>query len=308
MLSESFAAISLISFREGLEAAILVALIVAVLRRMGRHGFVGVALVSALASVLIGVLAGWVVLRVYGGLPEKELFEGAMSLLAAGLVTTVIVWMARAGPRMAREVESRLSVVSSAAGVALFTFVAVSREALETVLMSTPYLVRDPAGSLAGLALGLGASLLLASAIYAFGVRMSLRRFFLATSILLVFVASGLVGYGVHEILEYAEEDLGYTGILTVKAFDLGIPEGHPLDPASPLGSLLSVLVGYSDSMEVGRAIAQFAYLAASLALVLSAYDVRVASLTARAQQTPREQGSQAGVCGSRAASLALAG
>ncbi len=281
MWSEAFAAIGLISFREGLEAAILVALIVAVLKRLGRQKYVGVAFTSAIASVALGVLAGWAVLRVYGGLPEKEIFEGAMSLVAAGLVTTVILWMAKTGPRMAREIESRLTVVGSAAGVAVFTFIAVSREALETVLMSTPYLVRDPAGSLAGLAFGVGAALLLASAIYAFGVRVSLRRFFLATSILLVLVASGLVGYGVHELLEYAEEDLGYTGILAAKAFDLGIPEGHPLHPSSPLGALLSVLVGYSDSMEVGRAAVQFSYLAASLALVLRAYDVKLLSFVA---------------------------
>jgi len=176
MMGEALAAIGLISFREGLEAAVLVALIVAVLKRLGRERFVGVAFASALASVALGVRAGWAVLRIYGGLPEKEIFEGAMSLVAAGLVTTVILWMAKTGPRMAGEIESRLSVVGSAAGVAVFTFIAVSREALETVLMSTPYLVRDPAGSLAGLALGAGSALLLASAIYAFGVILIRRK------------------------------------------------------------------------------------------------------------------------------------
>lgn len=275
MAEEAFAGVGLIAFREGLEAAILVSLILAVLNRLGRRGFFRVVYASTAGSVAAAALAGWALLKLYGGIPEKELFEGVMSLVAAGLVTTLIVWMARTGSRIAREIESRLSLITTATGVAVFTFIVVSREAVETVLMVAPFLVRDPAGTLAGLLAGVGVAAFVAVAVYAFGVRVSLRRFFLVTSLLLVFVASGLVGYGVHELVEYAEEDMGYNGIMALKAYDLQLPEGHPLSSNSPVGALLEVLVGYSDSMTVGRAAAQFSFLAASLALVLRAYNVR---------------------------------
>ena len=153
----------------------------------------------------------------------------------------------------------------------MFVFIIVFREAIETVLITAPYLIRAPAETLAGIVVGSLPAIGLAAIIYYAGVRLNLRKFFLITSILLVFIASGLVGYGVHELVEWAEES-GLSGIIFEKAYDLGLPKGHIMSSEGVVGSILSVLVGYSDSMEWARVLAQFLYLALGLLVVLRGY------------------------------------
>ncbi|MET1127783.1 MAG: FTR1 family protein [Thermoproteota archaeon] len=272
MASQELVGSALIALREALEASLIVAIVVATLNRLGRKDLLKWAWLGVASSIATGVASGAGVWLAYGAFPEKELFEAVSSFVAVAVLTTVIYWMARHGPRLASEIRERLGVIGTAAGVAGFVFVIVFREAFETVLITVPYLVRNPAYTVAGVAAGTAVAVGFASAMYLFGVKVNLRRFFFTTSVLLVLIASGILGYGVHELAEWMEEDMGYEGFLVERAYDLGLPKTHVLSAKGAVGSVLAVLFGYSDSMEWMRVIAQLAYLALGLVVVLRAY------------------------------------
>ncbi len=262
---------ALITFREALEAGLIVAITVAALKKLGKEELIKWAALGVIASLGLGVMLGAAIWLTYGIFPEKELFEAISAFVAASILTTVIYWMARKGPRLSTEIKEKLGVIGTAAGVALFIFVIVFREALETVLITAAYLVRSPLDTVVGVVAGVLPAIALSLVIYHAGIRFNLRRFFFITSVLLIMIASGLVGYGVHELAEWAEES-GYTSPLLENAYDLGLPEEHIMSSKGVVGSVLSVLVGYSDSMEWGRVLAQFTYLVMGLLVILRAY------------------------------------
>ncbi|ACJ16334.1 hypothetical protein TON_0846 [Thermococcus onnurineus NA1] len=262
----------LITFREALEAAIIVAIIVAYLRRTNRteqikNVWIGVGL-SLLASIILGAA----ILGLYGGLEEKELFEGLASYLAVIVLTSMIYWMATKGKNIRTEIESKVSTAISPLALIGFTFIVVFREGLETVLFLTPFMTQDFGGTLLGLITGLVSAFILAYLIYGVGMKINLRTFFYYSSILLVFVAAGMAGYGTHELIEWAEEEGMDLGFIGETAYDLGIPSDSVWHHKGAIGSLFAVLFGYSTSMEWGRIIVQFGYLLLALYLVLRAY------------------------------------
>jgi len=263
---------SIIALREVFEASILVSIVTATLRRLGKSNLLRYVYLSVVLSVIVGLLAGGLLWTIYGYFPSKELVEAVFAIVAAILITTVIYWMARVGPTIAQHVEERVAIISSAKGVMYFTLIIVSREVIETILLSAPFLVRNPLLSATGIVLGAVIAVLIAYTFYIASTRISLRRFFLYTSIVLVLIASGLVGYGVHELLEWVSEERNYSGLLVVQVYNLDLPRSHPLADNGWAGSLLSVLLGYSDEMKLGRVATQFPYLVASLVLVLRAY------------------------------------
>ncbi|WP_461864115.1 FTR1 family iron permease [Thermococcus sp.] len=262
----------LITFREAFEAAIIVAIIVAYLRRTGRANQVKDVWTGVLLSVGLSALLGIGILKFYGGLEEKELFEGAASYIAVIVLTTMIYWMATKGRNIKAEIESRVSTSIAPLALIGFTFVVVFREGLETVLFLTPFMTQNLTGTLMGLIAGLSGAVVLAYLIYGVGMWIDLRRFFYYSSILLVFVAAGLAGYGTHELIEWAGEE-GYSlGMLANTAYSLGIPKESIWHSDGAVGSVLAVLFGYSVSMEWGRVLIQFGYLILALHLVLRVY------------------------------------
>ncbi len=218
----------------------------------------------------------------YGGLsgPSKALFEGVAALIAVVVLSSMIYWMATKGKELKMEVEKRLeTIVTRGSTLALtsFTFIVVFREGLETVLFLTPFLVDDAFGTLVGASLGVVASLALAYAIFVVGMKINIRKFFYFTSILLVLLAGGLVGYGVHELAEYSE-DVGIAlGWFGQPAYVLNIPTGNPLHHKGVVGSILAVMFGYTVSAEWIRVIVHLAYLAIALPLVFWVYKKPIA-------------------------------
>ncbi|WP_297435470.1 FTR1 family protein [Thermococcus sp.] len=262
----------LITFREALEAAIIVAIIIAYLRRTNRANQIKDVRIGVILSVGVSVLLGIGILKFYGDLAEKELFEGIASYLAVIVLTSMIYWMATKGRNIKAEIESKVGKSIAPLALIGFTFIVVFREGLETVLFLTPFMTQNLTGTLLGLAAGLAGALVLAYLIYWVGMRIDLRRSFYYSSILLVFVAAGLAGYGTHELIEWAGEE-GYSlGVFASTAYDLGIPSGSIWHHKGALGSIFAVLFGYSVSMEWGRVIVQFGYLIVALYLVLRAY------------------------------------
>lgn len=258
-------------------------------RREGLSRYAWYGIYGALvASVAVGVAT----LVLYGTLPKTDqvLFEGIAALLAAAVLTSMIFWMALRGRFIKHEVEHRLEMVAAGGAmlaVAGLTFVLVFREGLETVLFVTPFLVVDPVATLAGAAAGLAFAVVLAFAIFRVGLKLDLRKFFFFTSILLVLLAAGLVGYGIHELIEFGELQGVATGWWGQRAYDLanyGITADSLLGHKGAIGSIPAVMFGYTVAPEWARIIGQVAYLAVALPLVIIAYQKPQWLSTARAR------------------------
>jgi len=138
----------LITFREALEAALIVTIMVTYLRKMGNQALVRYAYLGAGGAILLSVLLGGVIQTVYGGLDKVagEIFEGIASLSAVAVLTYMILWMSEHAKDIRGELESKLNAAISRGeviGIISLTFVAVFREGLETVLFLSTSLIQE---------------------------------------------------------------------------------------------------------------------------------------------------------------------
>ena len=267
----------LLVFREALEAALITAIILAYLARTRRKPLIRYVWYGVYLAVAVSFIFGAFVWFIYGGLsgPSKALFEGVAALIAVFVLSYMIYWMAGKGKELRKEVERRVkALVTQGATLALasFSFIVVFREGLETVLFLTPFLLDDATGTLAGGFLGLVTALVLAYAIFVVGMKINIRRFFYFTSILLVLLAGGLAGYGVHELVGYSKDTGIELGWLGEYAFNLGIPSESPFHHKGMIGSVFAVMFGYTVKAEWIRVVVHLAYLTIALPLVVWVY------------------------------------
>ncbi len=259
-----------ITLREGFEAILLVAILIAYLRKTGRIEDLRYAYYGVVAALLAGAVAALGIMILYGGLSEerKQIFEGVAAFLAAGVLTYMILWMA--GRDVRSEIESKTQKAFGW-GVTLIAFIFVVREVIETILFLTPFITQSFMETILGAVSGIAVALVLSLGIFRFEYRLSLRKFFYITSIMLAFIASGLIGYGTHEFIE-ALEERGYESWLFEEAYSLGIDKNNPLHHKNAIGGIFSVLIGYSSSMEYLRVFLQFGYLAAAILMIYLSY------------------------------------
>lgn len=267
----------LLTFREGLEAAMIIAIILAYLNKtqrdfLSRYVWYGVGF-SIVLSLILGV-ASWLL---YGAIPKSAqvLFEGGAALLAVVVLTTMIFWMATKGRELRTEIEQRVKAIATRGailGLVSFSFIVVFREGLETVVFLMPFLVDNAGRTLIGAGLGMGSALILSFAIFVFGMRINLGKFFYYSSLLLILLAGGLFGYGVHELIEYWNLSGVQLGWLGNYAYVLNIPTDSILHHKGAVGSIFAVMLGYTVKAEWARVIVHIAYLAVALPLVIRVY------------------------------------
>jgi len=266
-----------LAFREALEAALITAIILAYLARTERKPLIRYAWYGVYLAVASSLVLGVFIWFIYGGLsgPAKALFEGVAALFAVFVLSSMIYWMADKGKELRKEVEKRVKdIITRGATLALisFSFIVVFREGLETVLFLTPFLLDDAAGTIVGAFLGVVSSLVLAYAIFVVGMKINIRKFFYFTSILLVLLAGGLAGYGVHELVEYSEDMGVELGWPSEYAYDLEIPSESPFHHKGIIGSVFAVMFGYTVKAEWIRVVVHIAYLTIALPLVVWVY------------------------------------
>ncbi len=217
-----------VTLREGIEAALVVGILLAYLRKSSRERLTRAVLLGVGAAVLAS-LAAAVLIQRYGLDPENDVLEGSVMFLAAGLVGSLVVWMWRTGRSVRRRLEQRLDALASqpgtatsgrqaALGVFTFAFLMVLREGVETVLFLAALSGTIGGNSLYN-ALGGGLGLLLAI-LFGFlliqgSVRINLNRFFSITGIVLLLLVAKLLAGGLHEFFE--------VGLLPSTPFWLGI-------------------------------------------------------------------------------------
>jgi len=250
---------ALITLREGLEAALIVGIVLGVLRKLGHSDRSRPVWAGVLAAVVVSVAAG-LTLNALGVAFEgrgEEIFEGVAMLLAAGVLTWMIFWMQRQGRRIQAELELDVRrAVTIGSDWALFSlaFVAVVREGIETVLFLTAAAFSaTPAQTLIGGTVGLFVAIVLGWLMFAAGKRLDVRAFFRVTSALLILFAAGLVAHGVHELQEAA-----LLPTLIEHVWDI-----NPiLDENSTVGSILKALFGYNGNPSLLEVMAYGVYFA----------------------------------------------
>jgi len=191
----------IIVFREGFEAFLTVAIILAYLRKTGRDWLRPSVYWGIAASVIASFALGWELMRV-----NQSLWEGVLGLVAAVLVASFVVHVWRTAPRMKRDMETHLETASThnssilaMAAVFGFTLLMVTREGMETALM----LIQVRNGRFViGSLLGIGAAALMSWAWAHYGHRINVKRFFQVTGLFLLLFTLQIVFYAIHEFSE----------------------------------------------------------------------------------------------------------
>jgi len=248
----------LIGLREGLEASLIVSILVAYLVRTDHRDRIRYVFYGVAAAVLLSLAFGAVLTFTSRSMSfeAQEAFGGILSIVAVGLVTWMIFWMRRAARGMKRELEGQLAAALDVGPLALVTlaFVSVAREGLETALFvwAAAQSTERTSTPLVGLLLGLAVAIVIGYALYRGAVRINLATFFTYTGALLVLVAAGVLAYGVHDL-----QEAGILPGLNDLAFD--ISETLPL--TSTLGSLLKGFFNYNPAPTVLELVVWIGYL-----------------------------------------------
>jgi high-affinity iron transporter len=260
----------LITFREALEAALIVAIMVTYLKKVGKGELARYAYLGSGAAVVISLVLGVAIQMIYGGMSNvtAELFEGVASLTAVAVLTYMIFWMTEHSKNIRGELHGKIDVAVSQGelySIASLAFVAVFREGLETVLFLTTTFFLDSAGTILGVVIGTVVVLVLAVLLMRGTYKLDIKKFFGYTSILLIVFSAGLAGYGIHELIE-AGEHMGYDfGVLGEKPYDIN-PQVNPdgtypsLHEKGIVGSILKALIGYDGNPEWLRIIVYLGY------------------------------------------------
>jgi len=251
-------AAALITLREGLEAALIVGVVLGVLRKLGLTERSRPVWAGVLVALVVSVAAGWALNALGVALQGRgeQIFEGVAMLLAAAVLSWMIFWMQRQGRRTQAELESGVRrAVTAGSAWALFglAFVAVVREGIETALFLTAAAFgATSAQTLVGAALGLAVAVALGWLMFAAGRRLNVSVFFRVTSILLILFAAGLLTRGVHEFQEAALLPTLVEHVWNINPI---------LNQDAGLGAFLQALFGYNSSPSLLEVIAYGAYL-----------------------------------------------
>jgi len=255
----------LLSLREGLEAALIVGVLLGVLDKMKRPALKRTVWSGTAAAVLLSVTVGWL-LNLAGARFEgraEEIFEGVAMLIAAGILTWTILWMRAQGRAITRQMETdaeRAAAGDNRLGLFFIAFLAVFREGLELSIFLTALSIHAEISPVwIGALLGLLAVLVISVLIFRGLIRLNITQFFRVTTILLVIFAAGLTAHGVHELNE-----AGLIPPLVEHVWDVN----HILDENSTTGQFLKVLVGYNGNPSLSEVIAYALYMITAVILL----------------------------------------
>ena len=250
----------LLSLREGIEAALIIGIVLGALRHMRRADLSSAVWLGVISAAILSSLAG-VLLTAIGLSFEgrtEQIFEGVTMLLAAGVLTWMIFWMNRQARNIKGELENgvhKAAFEGGKRGLFMLAFLAVFREGIELALfLVASVFASDVQQTLIGAFLGMGTAILLGWSFFATSVRLDLRRFFRVTGFLLILFAAGLVASSVHEFNEAALIPVVIEHVWDVNPI---------LNESSVLGSMLKALFGYDGNPSLTEVLSYLAYFVA---------------------------------------------
>ena len=259
----------LLSLREGLEAALIIGIVLGALQKIRRTDLAPALWTGTFAALGVSILTA-VILTLFGLSLEdgaEQIYEGITMLLAAGILTWMIFWMSGQAKNIKSELEEGINKAVATTGKrAVFglAFLAVVREGVELALFITAAFFAGSSENvttniiltLTGVVLGLGTAVLLGWSLLAATARLNLRRFFQITGYLLILFAAGLVAHGIHEFNE-----VGWIPSIIEHVWDVNAV----VNETSVVGELLKTLFGYNGNPSLTEVIGYFVYLAVAV-------------------------------------------
>ena len=255
---------ALIGLREGLEASIVVMVLVAFLVKSDRRDalkwvWLGVAgAVTATVGIFLGVRYGAYSIRDL----TAEAIAGIASLIAVAIVTSMVLWMRQASAGLSGDLRAGMTraLETGAAAVLLLSFLAVGREGAETALFMVGYAEATTSWPLAGLIIGVLVAAAIAWAMYAGAIRINLAKFFSYTGAFLIVVAAGILAYGIGAL-----QTVGWLPGHADRAFDISAS----LDWSSWYGQILRGVFNFTPTPTMLQLGGWLLYLAVVLTLFL---------------------------------------
>ncbi len=275
----------IIGLREGLEAALIIGILLAYLHRINRADlkrtvWLG-ALVAAGLSLAIGALATFGRYKI--SFAAQEIIGGSLSILAVIMITWMIFWMTKTGSKIDSALQANLDkalALGSSAAIFWISFTTVAREGIESALLlwawsNTPEIFTF---ALVGIASAVGIGALINRGVLKFNI----STFFTATSALLLVIAGGVLAYGVHDLQEAAilpgpfsghpvtptdlrtgEVLTGFDGPFWAASYPFGWAFNleHIIVPDSPLAAILKGTIGFTPQMSWLEVTAWLAYM-----------------------------------------------
>lgn len=255
----------IITFRETLEAALIIGIILSYLARTNQTKYNNVVYLGAAVGIVASIIGAIIFSQIAGGFTgtTEQIFEGATMLIGALLLTTMILWMMKQ-THIVKELEQKIAVELDEAhkfGLFSLVFIAVLREGIETVIFLGATNFVSEGNVLLGAVIGIAVALFLGYLIFIGSMKINLKKFFTITSILLILFAAGLVAHGVHEF-----QEASIIPIINEHVWDIN-PEVNP-DGSFPLlhekgiiGSIAKGLFGYNGNPSLLEVVSYLLYL-----------------------------------------------
>jgi high-affinity iron transporter len=247
----------LLSLREGLEAALIIGIVIGVLHKIQRPDLKPFVWGGAVSAIIFSIAAAVLLMKLGAEFEGKaeEIFEGVAMLLAAGILTWMIFWMRSHADTLKTDLEANVHQATLRSGMGaifILAFLSVAREGLELVLfLIAAQMTSDGMQTLLGALIGLGTAILIGWTIFATTRSLSLKRFFQVTNLLLILFAAGLVAHGIHEFNE--------AGIIP-PIIDNVWDTNNILDENSLQGQVLKALFGYNGNPSLTEVMAYLSY------------------------------------------------
>lgn len=241
----------LITFRETLEASLIVSIVLAFLKKTKNEKYNFIVYLAILFSIIFSILFAFLFLKIYGSFSGKseKIFEGLTMLFGSFLLTTMILWMFK-NKHIKKNIEKNISknlTFKNKLGLFFLVFISIFREGIETVIFLFAASFVSSFNLLFSL-LGIIFALFLGYLIYYASIKINLKLFFNISSILLIFFAAGLVAHGFHEL-----EEAGILNPIIKNVWDINpkaplAEQGiYPLlHEKGDIGSIFKSLFGYN--------------------------------------------------------------
>jgi len=256
-----------IGVREGIEAALIVGILVAYLTKIGQPKLRRYVLYGTGAALVASLVLGGAIFAVAGGLDDTSgaLFEGFATLLAVGVLTSMVLWMFQVARNIRQQFERKIDILvdrKQIFGLATLAFIAVFREGVETVLFTAGQsATTSPADAILGVTGGLIIAAVIGFGIFLMSWKVNLKRFFQVTGVFLIIIAAGLFMYSVHELQEAYGWGLNDEVYNTKAVLPDKIPsDGSSFGAAHVTGALLRGILGYNDNPTQLEAVAYASY------------------------------------------------